>query len=98
MIIDIKDGKTLEENAAAVEHRFHDGIQCFVVGLTYSFDARIGMLSVSEHSSTDIGGTREFFQAIDPEVQTIVVVQGAKIDIIYYRHGDAWLADDHRHD
>lgn len=75
---------------------FHDDIQCFVEGVSYSFKARVGVLSVGENSSTDMAGAIRFFQSIHVDAEVVIVSRGANLDIVYRKLNGKWTARSYR--
>lgn len=69
--------------------------QCYVETLQYNFSTKQGLLRMGDDSCTDMMGCIRLFQAIDPEVKTILTHQsGGELDTCYVRNGgfDDWKA------
>ena len=76
---------------------YHDGLQCWVLGLTYDFASRTGRLNMEEGACCDMTGCIRLFEAIDPRVLVVQTFSGEKQDT-EFRHsktGIAWWAVPH---
>lgn len=78
------------------EKLFHKTIQCYVFGCEYDFLIHQGILLTDENSSTDMGGTINFFKSIDVNVKIIEVISGKETSIWYILDGTKWYAFDKR--
>lgn len=69
---------------------FLESVQCHVIGLLYEFTRHAGELVVPDHNCTDMQGCIALFQAIDPLVERIAVMDGPESQTLYTLCGDHW--------
>ncbi|MBP2611424.1 hypothetical protein [Agrobacterium pusense] len=69
---------------------YHTKIMCDVESLKYDFETKRGVLEIADGHATDAGGTVEVFQAVDPDVEEILVLAGGRPDILYRPGADGW--------
>lgn len=73
--------------------RYDAGLECMIHSVHYDAGQRLGFLHIEELNSCDMGGAIEKFEAIDPNVSGIFVVQNGLVDILYVRGRRKWHAD-----
>ncbi|GAC1040804.1 hypothetical protein [Rhizobium sp. No.120] len=71
---------------------YHPELQCSVLGISYDFTTRQGILNMAETNACDMPGCIAFFQRIDPKVQAIRTIAGDVDDTSYRLVGKEWKA------
>lgn len=71
---------------------YHSELQCSVLGISYDFSTRQGVLSMAETNACDMTGCIAFFKRIDPKVESIRTVAGDNEDTSYRLIGKEWRA------
>ena len=67
-------------------------LQCSVLGVTYDFLTKRGVLIMEEGNACDMSGCIAFFQRIDPGVKAIQTMAGDVYDTSYRLVGEEWEA------
>lgn len=57
--------------------------QCYITGVSYDFETRMGTVIMNEGSCCSMSGCVEFFKKIDPQVIHIQAFEGENLDIEY---------------
>ncbi|MBY3564113.1 hypothetical protein [Rhizobium laguerreae] len=72
---------------------YHSELQCSVLGISYDFSTRQGVLSMAETNACDMRGCIALFTRIDPAVKTIQTFAGEIEDTSYRLVGKEWKAN-----
>lgn len=76
----------------AIQSPFHNELQCYVRLINYDFNQKLGVAYLDSGSCTDMIGCISFFERIDPEVVSIMTIDGEKDDTLYTKRDGEWIA------
>ena len=76
--------------------RFHPGLMCEAVSLSYDFETRTGQLVMAPENSCDMNTCVALFRKIDEKVQRIVTFAGGVADLSFRLGSSGWEIEDHR--